>query len=38
MSIISIATLLLIWSFAALVLAALWHAIVSKNDDNYPKP
>jgi len=38
MSAISIVTLLLIWIFAALVLAALWHAIVSGNDDNYPKP
>ena len=38
MSILSIVTLALIWCFAALVIAALWHAIISANDDNYPKP
>jgi hypothetical protein len=38
MSAISIVTLLFIWIFVGLILAALWHAIVSGNDDNYPKP
>lgn len=37
MSIISIVTLTLIWCFAALVIGALWHAVISKDDDNYPK-
>jgi len=29
---------ILIWVFAALVVAALWHSIITRNDDNYPKP
>lgn len=37
MSTISIVILTLIWWFAALVIGALWHAVISKNDDNYPK-
>jgi hypothetical protein len=38
MSILSIVTLVLIWCFAALVIAALWHTIISEDDDNYPNP
>jgi hypothetical protein len=38
MSAISIVTLLLIWIFVGLILAAMWHVIISENDDNYPKP
>jgi hypothetical protein len=29
---------ILIWISAALVVAALWHTIVSWANDNYPKP
>jgi len=29
---------ILIWIFVALVVAALWHSIISWNNDNYPKP
>jgi hypothetical protein len=31
-----IVVFMLVWTFAAFVLGALWHLVVGRNNDNYP--